>query len=308
MPDDIRRGSKNLATRLILSNLRIGAAFQVLPRIARVVPGSEAERSGKFQVGQKVTSIELITPQEPSADAKPEDGEKKTDSSEILKLAELDEKYAGTGTIEDINWAWAFANLQLKPSAIVRIHVEDTKEKTSVELKNWKPPKTGIAGFEGISGWQPAADLQKAESFSDAVHLSVRKTKNTTIEIYKTLRSLIRGDLPPSSLSGPLQIANIGYRVAQRGLSDLLVFLGFLSINLAVINFLPIPVLDGGHMVFLIWKGLLAVNLTPKSSLGSWHGLPVHHHTLCVRDVSGRVREQTGLRRLVTPASVRMSF
>lgn len=250
----------------------IGAAFQVLPRIARVVPGSEAERSGKFQVGQKVTSIELITPQEPSADAKPEDAEKKTDTSEILKLAELDEEYAGTGTIEDINWAWAFANLQLKPSAVVKIHVEDTKEKTSVELKELETTGNWYRWIRGISGWQPAADLQKAESFSDAVHLSVRKTRNTTIEIYKTLRSLIRGDLPPSSLSGPLQIANIGYRVAQRGLSDLLVFLGFLSINLAVINFLPIPVLDGGHMVFLIWEGI--TRRKPNAKVIGWaHGM-----------------------------------
>jgi len=35
-----------------------------------------------------------------------------------------------------------------------------------------------------------------------------------------------------------------------------LLFLGFLSVNLAVLNFLPIPVLDGGHMVFLIWEGV----------------------------------------------------
>ena len=36
----------------------------------------------------------------------------------------------------------------------------------------------------------------------------------------------------------------------------LLLFLGFLSVNLAVLNFLPIPVLDGGHMIFLLWEGV----------------------------------------------------
>ena len=44
--------------------------------------------------------------------------------------------------------------------------------------------------------------------------------------------------------------------MASSGLPEFLIFLGFLSVNLAVLNFLPIPVLDGGHMVFLIWEGL----------------------------------------------------
>ena len=53
-----------------------------------------------------------------------------------------------------------------------------------------------------------------------------------------------------------VQIATIAYRTAEHGISELLLFLGFLSVNLAVLNFLPIPVLDGGHMVFLIWEGV----------------------------------------------------
>lgn len=58
------------------------------------------------------------------------------------------------------------------------------------------------------------------------------------------------------SLSGPVGIAKIAYKVAERGFVELLVFLGILSINLAILNFLPIPILDGGHMVFLLWEGI----------------------------------------------------
>jgi len=43
---------------------------------------------------------------------------------------------------------------------------------------------------------------------------------------------------------------------ASKGLPSLLLFLTFLSANLAVLNFLPIPALDGGHMVFLLWEGI----------------------------------------------------
>jgi len=66
------------------------------------------------------------------------------------------------------------------------------------------------------------------------------------------------------SFSGPLGIAKIGYMVADRGLVDLLMFLGFLSINLAILNFLPIPILDGGHMVFLLWEGVTRRKPNPQ--------------------------------------------
>ncbi|MBL8818758.1 MAG: site-2 protease family protein [Planctomyces sp.] len=251
----------------------IGAAFQILPRIAKIVPGSEAERLGKFQVGQKVTRVELISPPEPKSETATDEKEAASVGvPDILKLSELEEKFAGTGTIEDINWAWAFHTIQLKPDSQLRIHVEAGSESVALDLKERESIENWSTSIRGISGWERAVDLQKADSFSDAFSLSLWKTKNTTIDIYKTLRSLIRGDLPPSSLSGPLQIANIGYKVAQRGLPDLLVFLGFLSINLAVINFLPIPVLDGGHMVFLLWEGI--TRRKPSARVIGWaHGM-----------------------------------
>ena len=55
-----------------------------------------------------------------------------------------------------------------------------------------------------------------------------------------------------SNLGGPITIAQVGLLAADTGLTDLIHFLGILSINLAVLNFLPIPPLDGGQMVFLV--------------------------------------------------------
>jgi regulator of sigma E protease len=89
-----------------------------------------------------------------------------------------------------------------------------------------------------------------------------------------TLRSVIRRDIPMRSLSGPLGIVSIGYQVAERGITDLLMFLGYLSINLAIINFLPIPVLDGGHMVFLLWEGIS--RRKPNAKVIGWaHGIGI---------------------------------
>src|SRR5262249_44037536 len=54
--------------------------------------------------------------------------------------------------------------------------------------------------------------------------------------------------------SGPVGIATIGYQVAGEGFFRFLFFLGLISVSLAVINFLPIPLLDGGHMAFLSYE------------------------------------------------------
>src|SRR5205807_9015742 len=56
--------------------------------------------------------------------------------------------------------------------------------------------------------------------------------------------------------SGPIDIAAVSYNIAGDSLPMFVLFIGMISVNLAVINFLPIPVLDGGHMVFLIYEKL----------------------------------------------------
>src|SRR4030095_2353586 len=68
--------------------------------------------------------------------------------------------------------------------------------------------------------------------------------------------SLFSGRISPKSLGGPLQIGAVAYDFAKKGVPDLCLFLGLLSVSLAVLNFMPIPVLDGGHFVFLCWEGL----------------------------------------------------
>ncbi|MFZ9090859.1 MAG: site-2 protease family protein [Planctomycetaceae bacterium] len=104
--------------------------------------------------------------------------------------------------------------------------------------------------------WVDLREIQQADSIPDAIVLGFGRTRKAAVSIYRSLKQMIRRDVDMESLSGPLGIAKIAYRVADRGLIDLLMFLGFLSINLAILNFLPIPILDGGHMVFLIWEGV----------------------------------------------------
>ena len=64
------------------------------------------------------------------------------------------------------------------------------------------------------------------------------------------------GQVSPTALGGPLTIAQVAGEAAYEGMGALLISLTILSANLAVLNFLPIPVLDGGHMVFLLGEGI----------------------------------------------------
>jgi len=71
-----------------------------------------------------------------------------------------------------------------------------------------------------------------------------------------TVRGLVLGQVSPKELGGPIVIGQLSGRMAREGLIPFLSFMAFISVNLAVFNLLPIPVLDGGHLVFLVLEGL----------------------------------------------------
>ncbi len=88
--------------------------------------------------------------------------------------------------------------------------------------------------------------------FADAVVVGseqVLSMVNTTVE---TLKQLVMLRLSAKGLAGPVGIFTMSYKVAEQQTTKFLWFLAFISINLAVVNLLPIPVLDGGHIMFLL--------------------------------------------------------
>ena len=73
----------------------------------------------------------------------------------------------------------------------------------------------------------------------------------TLTSITRTLKQLISGEVSPKYLSGPVGILDLTSRMfASVGLTTVLFFIGFISINLAIVNLLPIPIADGGHLLF----------------------------------------------------------
>jgi regulator of sigma E protease len=69
---------------------------------------------------------------------------------------------------------------------------------------------------------------------------------------YATLRSLVMKTVSPKDLAGPVGIGNLAIRAGRRSMLDFAYFMAMISVSLAVINFLPFPVVDGGHAMFLI--------------------------------------------------------
>jgi regulator of sigma E protease len=239
----------------------IGIGYQVKPYIAKVLPGSEAESLEVFKPDMKITKVELVHP-EPG---KYSDAFGDESTPEHMELAELQK--GDPGKVEDINWAWAFAQIQRAPTRHVRIYYDDGKNPAgSQSLTKLEHVAGWHLWFRGFNSsiWKADQELQKGATVGEAMSLGVRRTRKTTTSIYATLRSLLLGDISPDSLGGPLKIAQIGYEVAERSIVDLVLFLGYLSINLAIFNFLPIPILDGGHMVFLLWEGITRRKPSPK--------------------------------------------
>ncbi|HEX4125609.1 MAG TPA: site-2 protease family protein [Tepidisphaeraceae bacterium] len=90
------------------------------------------------------------------------------------------------------------------------------------------------------------------------------ETRNFMLQFYLSLRRMFSGSISVSSLSGPVGIFKMGMVAAYRGIDWLLWFLAMISVNLAVVNFLPIPIVDGGLFTFLIIEKLQGKPISPR--------------------------------------------
>ncbi|MCC6659356.1 MAG: site-2 protease family protein [Phycisphaerales bacterium] len=92
----------------------------------------------------------------------------------------------------------------------------------------------------------------KAATPVEAVKMGVAETRRVMITTYITFARLFEGTVKVEHLKGPVGIAHLGTRIASRGVVWLLFFMALISVNLAVVNFLPLPIVDGGQFVFLL--------------------------------------------------------
>ena len=106
----------------------------------------------------------------------------------------------------------------------------------------------------GVAGGEWPAEMLRQVSHGpvDAVGEGLRRTWTMSVLTLDSLKKMLFGELSVKNLSGPITIAKVAGASAQSGVGDFLNFLAYLSISLGVLNLLPIPVLDGGHLLFYL--------------------------------------------------------
>lgn len=132
--------------------------------------------------------------------------------------------------------------------------------KFSPETVDWTLTRDDLQSLFSL-GWtsQLSPDLFETEQFIlqaagpvDALRMGLNETHRVMMSTYVTFARLFEGTVKVEHLKGPVGIAHMGTVIASRGMTWLLFFMALISVNLAVINFLPLPIVDGGQFLFLV--------------------------------------------------------
>lgn len=146
----------------------------------------------------------------------------------------------------------------VRASANATLMVELVRDDTIVDV-SLTPQKKVVAegqeiGFIGAGVQQPKwpDDMIREVHYGpvDAFGAAVGKTWDDTVMTLSSIKKMIEGLISVKNLSGPITIARIANTTIQSGLETFLSFLALLSVSLGVLNLLPIPVLDGGHLLY----------------------------------------------------------
>ena len=253
-PDDTPPWMQGVIVGDLLDIPGMGFCLSVSPRVLAVKPDSPAARAG-LKAGDVINSMTL-KPRKPSQKAG-------NSSSSPGRPQTFDFNNRATG------WVSAFWLLQLQPWE-VELVVNKASEPVRIMPEpdpNWYYPLRGF-GFLDLTRKLPPQPI------ASALRRGVDDTIETTLSIYAMLRSLFTGRVSFNSMGGLIPIATVAYSTARLGLTYLIHFLGILSINLAVLNFLPIPPLDGGQMVFLLAEKVRGRPLPATAVIaGTWLGM-----------------------------------
>ena len=206
----------------------IGARPFTAPVIGEVLGGLPAERAG-LRSGDTVVAI----------DGKP--------VRTWEEVAEIIRQRAGRATPLDVKRRTETLTVSVVPGTF-KERGPDGKE---VEV-----------GRIGISPAAPTAYVRSnpVVAIWDGVARTAEVTELTAIGLYK----IARGQLERSNIGGPIQIAVTAGEQARQGLPSLAVFTAVISVNLFLLNLLPVPMLDGGHLLFFVCEAVLGRPLSVK--------------------------------------------
>jgi regulator of sigma E protease len=193
---------------------------EIPPVVNEVVPGKPAAAAG-FKEGDRVLSI---------------------DGNLIHTWTQM------TGLVKDNPGKTLHVDV-LRDGHRVSLAVTPIGESTTVNGQTVQVGKIGIAG--------PDRSLMKSVTPLAAIYNGLEATWKWTELTIVGLYKMIIGDISSKNIGGPLTIAKISGEAAAQGPANVIFLIALLSINLGVLNLLPIPILDGGHLLFFLIEGIL---------------------------------------------------
>lgn len=217
----------------------LGLALDVSLNIDVVDADSPAGKAG-VQVGDELVAVEYLL-----------DDEQKS----LENFASLKKDPVVNFVDDEASWAEVYDLLQgFKTGSQIKLTVQ----------RNGKPEELAMAIVNSDKFFQPRRGFRlepyeryyQSPTWGDAMSNGALQVVTDLKRVGKTLKTLVQGKISPTNLGGPGTIAMVATSEAAASTSRLLLFLTFLSANLAIVNFLPIPVLDGGHMMFLAYEGI----------------------------------------------------
>ena len=191
--------------------------------IGKLVPGEAADEAG-FVTGDRI----LMANDLPVAD--------------WIAWVELVRDRPGSALRVTVDRAGQTVELEVTPRS-----VSDAGRQIGRIGAEVAPPPAAAAPPTAIERYGPLAAAGRA----------VARTQEVTLTTLKFLRQMILGQASIDNLSGPLSIAQFAGASAKLGVSRFLEFLGLVSVSLAVLNLLPIPLLDGGHLIYYLIESVM---------------------------------------------------
>ncbi|AZE03364.1 sigma E protease regulator RseP [Pseudomonas chlororaphis] len=155
------------------------------------------------------------------------------------------------------DWQQVVDWVRVRPDTKIVLHVERDGAQIDVPVTLAARGKEKVAsGYLGAGvkavDWPPEMLREVSYGPLAAIGEGARRTWTMSVLTLDSLKKMLFGELSVKNLSGPITIAKVAGASAQSGVADFLNFLAYLSISLGVLNLLPIPVLDGGHLLFYL--------------------------------------------------------
>jgi regulator of sigma E protease len=217
--------------------------FEVTPQVLATNGTSQKDPRYTIGIEEPAPVIMEITPKFPAAEAGIRGGDR----------------------IEAINgepiytWVQMTKVIRDNPNKTLQLEINRNGQRVTIAVTPRLEKETADGNVREIGriGAGPGQTLLHSSTPLLAVTDGLRATWSWTEFTVVSLYKLITGDISRKNIGGPLMIANVSGEAAEKGPSSYIFLIALLSINLGVLNLLPIPILDGGHLLFFLIEGIL---------------------------------------------------